>query len=186
MEVLLVILAGWAAYYTLWMLFARKVNLVKLTNPLPFREGLVWTVTWLLSVPLWFAAETVWKADWPYVFGFYAAFAFAIFVRLQLGTNWKPFAAQEANYTLITTGPYRYLRHPLYFAQFLMCIFTAMACQKLVPAILFVCLPAIANRLRAQSERDLLLKLFPEKYSAYRNGTFWGIVWQVRGLMPRS
>ena len=44
----------------------------------------------------------------------YAGFAFAIWARLTLGTNWSGTVTVKENHELIRTGPYRFVRHPIY------------------------------------------------------------------------
>jgi|SRR3989304_4898668 len=174
------ILFGWFIYYAIWIILARKVNLTKLTNPLPFREGFVWFISWLFVFILLILFKNVdWKTHYFYVIGFYISFCFALYTRYQLGENWKPFATEESDCRMITNGMYKYLRHPLYFWQFFMALFTAINFQKFVPALMFVIVPTVANRLRAQSERDVLLNKYPVEYPVYRRNTFWGIIFHV-------
>ena len=45
--------------------------------------------------------------------------AFAIWARFYLGRNWSPRPAVKENPELVTTGPYAYVRHPIYAGIFL-------------------------------------------------------------------
>lgn len=96
--------------------------------------------------------------------------AFNIWGRLHLGGNWANQIRIYKTHQLITSGPYRFVRHPLYaslvwmfygaalvYANFLVCVATTL-----------IFLPFMVYR--ARQEETLLAAVFPE-YGKYRQTT---------------
>ena len=56
------------------------------------------------------------------LFGFLIALCSAIgygWVHVALGNNWSPILEIRANHQLVTSGPFRLVRHPMYFSMWL-------------------------------------------------------------------
>lgn len=70
---------------------------------------------------------------------------------------------------LTTAGPYRLVRHPLYFAEILAAASVVLATPAITPLCAFVAFVVVQN-LRATFEERLLLDTFPE-YRDYRERT---------------
>ena len=91
--------------------------------------------------------------------------------RIELGPAWSflPEADQDAG--LVTTGPYRLVRHPIYLGFTLLTLGEALAFGSW-PAFLVV-LSAIAPTFawRARAEEILLSRIFGERYATYRRAT---------------
>jgi protein-S-isoprenylcysteine O-methyltransferase Ste14 len=91
-----------------------------------------------------------------------------------LGTNLTDTVVTRRDHTLVTTGPYRWVRHPFYCAFGL-----AVAANSLVAANWFLLVSgAVAFALlavRSTTEEANLLKRFGAEYEAYRarTGKFW-------------
>lgn len=91
--------------------------------------------------------------------------------RMVLGPAWSlvPKADQETD--LVTTGPYRLVRHPIYLGLVLLAAGEAIAFSSL-PAfaiVLFGIIPTFAWRARA--EETLLSRIFGERYEVYQQRT---------------
>lgn len=96
-----------------------------------------------------------------------AAFAFA--ARAAIGRNWATPATRRTDTELVTTGPYRLVRHPIYSGVLLMMIGTAVGT---VPLWWFAALIAGAYFVyAARREEQILVDRFPEAYPAYRART---------------
>jgi protein-S-isoprenylcysteine O-methyltransferase Ste14 len=91
--------------------------------------------------------------------------------RVELGAAWSfvPKADQETG--LVTTGPYRLVRHPIYLGLILLPMGAALAFSSW-PAFFIVLsgiIPTFAWRARA--EEKLLSRTFGERYEIYRQRT---------------
>jgi protein-S-isoprenylcysteine O-methyltransferase Ste14 len=91
--------------------------------------------------------------------------------RAELGPAWSFVPKADQGTGLVTTGPYRLVRHPIYLALTLLAMGMALAFGSW-PALLIVLsgiVPTFAWRARA--EEKLLGRTFGERYAAYRQQT---------------
>jgi len=93
---------------------------------------------------------------------------FAVNAVLTLGHQWSFAATLIDNHKLITHGPYRLVRHPIYFTFF--GLFIATACVITPPAALLIAtiLFIWGTVQRIYTEEGLLLEQFGEEYLEYR------------------
>jgi len=93
----------------------------------------------------------------------------AIWARAYLGRNWGLPMSQKESPALVTTGPYAYVRHPVY-TGFLLAMLGSAIGESLVwllPLLVF----GIYFSYSARREEKILLTQFPEQYSLYRKRT---------------
>jgi protein-S-isoprenylcysteine O-methyltransferase Ste14 len=98
-----------------------------------------------------------------------AGIAFAIWARVHLGRNWSSLPEVKEDHHLVTTGPYHFVRHPIYagvLAAVLGSILVGGAVWFVV--LLFV---SIAFTYRMRKEEQLLATEFPGEYPQYRKRT---------------
>lgn len=99
-----------------------------------------------------------------------AGVALAIFSRAFLGRNWSATVQLKQDHELITDGPYRYVRHPIYTGLLLLFAGNAVMIGQwrgvLAVAIVFV---SFWRKLKV--EEKWLAGHFGESYSAYRSRT---------------
>ena len=94
----------------------------------------------------------------------------AIWARIYLGRNWSEYATYKDNHALVTKGPYRFVRHPIYSSMILMLIGTTLYYGSWFVCIVLV-IAAIALILRIRQEEEIMIKLFGEKYTDYMKRT---------------
>ena len=95
--------------------------------------------------------------------------AFAIWARVNLGRNWSSHPAAKEHHQLVTTGPYAYVRHPIYSGILLAALGTAVTSSIFgVGMFIFI---TIAFAWRMNKEERIMLQLFPEQYPEYRKRT---------------
>ena len=94
---------------------------------------------------------------------------FAIWARLYIGRNWSPRPAVKEHHELVTTGPYAYVRHPIYTGILLATLGSALL-GTLFGIVMFIVL-AITFALRIGKEEQLMLELFPRHYPEYQKHT---------------
>lgn len=87
-----------------------------------------------------------------------------------LGSNWSPRIAIREHHTLVTSGPYRLVRHPIYTAYIIQVIGMCLAIANL--AVMLPC-AAIASLTwhRATAEEEILRQQFGEEYEQYSQKT---------------
>ena len=93
----------------------------------------------------------------------------AVWARLHLGRNWGMPMSQRVEPELVTSGPYRFVRHPIYSGLLLGLIGTALA-TNLLGLGLAVILGAYFYYSASVEERNLT-ETFPTAYPAYRTAT---------------
>jgi protein-S-isoprenylcysteine O-methyltransferase Ste14 len=94
---------------------------------------------------------------------------FAIWARVHLGRNWSPRPAVKEHHELITTGPYAYVRHPIYTGLILMAL--GMALTGSIWGIGVFIIASFTLILRIGKEEKIMLELFPNEYSEYQKRT---------------
>jgi protein-S-isoprenylcysteine O-methyltransferase Ste14 len=93
-----------------------------------------------------------------------------------LGKQWRYEAALSPDHNLITTGPYRRLRHPIYASMLGMLLATLLAWTWWPMMIASLAFFLAGTEIRVHAEERLLEGRFPAEYSAYRKRT--------RGYIP--
>jgi protein-S-isoprenylcysteine O-methyltransferase Ste14 len=101
-------------------------------------------------------------------FAVYVVFSWVqIWVYKSLGDNYSQDVVIFKKHSLITTGPYKYIRHPQYAAQILVDIAAAFATLSYVVLILAIIeIPFLIKR--GFFEDKLLKKYFGEKFDNYK------------------
>jgi protein-S-isoprenylcysteine O-methyltransferase Ste14 len=94
---------------------------------------------------------------------------FAVWARWYLGANWSSAVTVKESHTLIRTGPYRHVRHPIYSGLLLALCGTAIVIGE-VRAVLAVALAFLALLYKSRIEEARMRASFPE-YDAYRRET---------------
>ncbi len=98
-----------------------------------------------------------------------------IWARWTLGGNWSSEVAFKQGHELVKTGPYSFVRHPIYTGLLLMCLGTAIEVGQLHS---WLGLPLLCTGfwIKLRQEEALLVRHFPDDYPAYRK--------QVKALVP--
>jgi protein-S-isoprenylcysteine O-methyltransferase Ste14 len=98
-----------------------------------------------------------------------AGLGFTVWARRHLGRNWSASVVVKEGHALVRTGPYRYVRHPIYsgiLLAFLGMVVTIGEWRGLVALLL--ALVSFAVKSRAEERR--MRETFPE-YAEYARGT---------------
>jgi protein-S-isoprenylcysteine O-methyltransferase Ste14 len=105
--------------------------------------------------------------NWVGAFLTVVGVAFAIWARYRLGRTWGSNTKEDP--VLITSGPYAYVRHPLY-AGAMLGLFGSALTGSIVAVVMFI-ISIIFCLLRIHKEERVMLGLFPGKYPAYQART---------------
>ncbi len=100
---------------------------------------------------------------------FASGLGLAIWARVHLGSNWGMPMSERVEPELITSGPYRLIRHPIYTGLLLGVLGTALA-TNLLGLIVVVVLGGVFYYSASVEERNLAAA-FPTSYPAYRDST---------------
>ncbi|HTX42547.1 MAG TPA: isoprenylcysteine carboxylmethyltransferase family protein [Acidobacteriaceae bacterium] len=116
--------AVWLSWFAYWQISATRVKVTTRLEPLPSR--IVRTVLFLAAIAL----LLVDRIPIPWLYRHYlpvgnatffsgaavtvAGLLFSVWARVHLGANWSRSVTIKQNHELITTGPYRLVRHPIY------------------------------------------------------------------------
>jgi protein-S-isoprenylcysteine O-methyltransferase Ste14 len=104
-----------------------------------------------------------------------AGMLFACWARVFLGGNWSANVTLKQDHTLVRSGPYRIVRHPIYTGLLIALLGTAIALGEL-RCFLGVILAAISWKIKSVTEEAFMLQKFGEQYALYRL--------QVKALLP--
>jgi len=86
-----------------------------------------------------------------------------------LGKQWRYKAALNQDHELIQTGPYRYIRHPIYTSMLGMLLSTLAAWTWWPMAIVSLSAFLIGTEIRVRAEERLLAEHFGDAFTAYRS-----------------
>ena len=100
---------------------------------------------------------------------FASGIALAIWARVHLGRNWGMPTTQKVDPELVTSGPYRFVRHPIYSGLLTAVLGTALA-TNLIGLIIVGVLGAYFYYSASVEEKNLTAT-FPTAYPAYRTST---------------
>ncbi|HEY3811579.1 MAG TPA: isoprenylcysteine carboxylmethyltransferase family protein [Caulobacteraceae bacterium] len=161
---------------------ARPATLDQLVHWLPTLVGLLLLAfgsLWTNFTPLWNLPDI---ANWTLTGACAAGLLFTWWARISLGSLWSGSVGRKEGHTVIQSGPYRFVRHPIYtgliLAAFAQAIQVGQA-ANLLGAVLMTFGLWLKARLE---ERFLSLELGPEAYADYRRRTPMLVpFWPVRG-----
>jgi len=181
----LAIRAAWIAIGLVWAVTAIAAKRIVRAEPAGSRTGHVLTMALALALvfsPAVRFGPLAWRAVPDSAaaeeIGFaltVAGIAFAIHARLYLGGNWSSIAAIKQGHTLVRTGPYAVVRHPIYAGLLLGLAGTAIAYGE-IGCFLGAILAFAAWLAKARTEESLLAGQFGDTYRQYRR--------QVKTLIP--
>jgi protein-S-isoprenylcysteine O-methyltransferase Ste14 len=100
---------------------------------------------------------------------FAGGIALAIWSRVELGRNWGMPMTQKAEPELVTSGPYRYVRHPIYSGLLAGLLGTALV-TNLFGLVIVAILGGYFYYCASVEEKNLTAT-FPTTYPAYRTST---------------
>ena len=98
-----------------------------------------------------------------------AGLGFTVWARRHLGRNWSASVVVKEDHALVRTGPYRYLRHPIYTGILLAFLGMVVAIGE-VRGLVALAFAAIAFVVKSRAEEARMRATFPE-YNAYAQQT---------------
>jgi protein-S-isoprenylcysteine O-methyltransferase Ste14 len=105
----------------------------------------------------------------PYVAGaalIYAGLAFTVWARVHLGGNWSGSVTVKEDHELVRSGPYAYVRHPIYTGLIAAVLGSALASGTLRAALGFALITVSLMR-KLRTEEAFMRATFPQDYPRY-------------------
>jgi protein-S-isoprenylcysteine O-methyltransferase Ste14 len=99
-----------------------------------------------------------------------AGMLFAYWARVRLGRNWSGQIIVKNGHTLITSGPYRWVRHPIYSGMTTALVGTALAIGAPY-GFIALALIVYGFLVRVRLEEVLMRDIFPGEYDRYSRHT---------------
>jgi protein-S-isoprenylcysteine O-methyltransferase Ste14 len=175
----------WLAWLIYWLASAKNVKRTArrestvsgLSHKLPLMAA-VFLFAWpergqhRLFEPFWQRTEFTF---WLGVALLLAGFGITIWARRILGRNWSGTVTIKENHELIQSGPYGFVRHPIYTGLLLAFFGSAVSLGEWRGLLAFV-LVLIAFRIKLGIEERWMTELFGPAYAEYRK--------RVRMLVP--
>jgi len=169
----LVFASGWLAFWIYWLVAAFSMKRGRLAWSREVRIRALIVVLAILLIRLGAFRNNGLNSDpWRCGLGlvlFAFGLGFAIWARVHIGRNWGTPMSKKDDPELVTSGPYRWVRHPIYFGVLLAGVGTAVALSW--AWLIVVALAAVYFVYSALVEERNLTEQFPDTYPAYRRST---------------
>ena len=171
---------AWATFTIVWLVAAFWRKRVQKRQPVAERlihvvwmtaaaVLLIWDQTWYMGLNARFLPTRLWIEElgaWVTV----AGAAFAIWARLHLGRNWSGTVTIKEDHSLIRTGPYKYIRHPIYTGLLLGLAGSALAIGE-YRAILGFTMFLVGLVRKAKREESFLAEEFGPAFEEHKKKT---------------
>ena len=169
----LVLAIGWAAFWIYWLVaaFSMKRGHVSWSREIRIRAVVVVCALLLIRVGAFQHAglnSAPWRAGLG-LFLFALGLCFAIWARVHIGRNWGTPMSKKDEPELVTSGPYRLVRHPIYSGILVAGAGTAVALSWMW--LVATALAGIYFVYSAIVEERYLTEQFPDTYPAYKRST---------------
>jgi len=167
----------WLVFGVYWLLSARHSS-KSITHEVPwwrFGRLLILAATFMLLFATWLpVGPLAWRfapqSSTLTCLGLAITFAglvLCVSARLHLGTNWSDKVVLKSDHQLIRTGPYKFLRHPIYSGVLLAIVGTALAIGQW-RGVAALAVMSINYVIKARREERILTTQFGDAYRDYQ------------------
>jgi protein-S-isoprenylcysteine O-methyltransferase Ste14 len=171
--------ALWIAWLLYWWATAYAVKKTRWREPsgqafayrVPFIVAVILLLGGVRGVP-WLNARWIAPSDmisWIAILSVLLGLAFAIRARQYLGPNWSADVTVKVDHALVRTGPYRFVRHPIYSGLILAIAGSALEVGEW-RAVIAIVLAIISLKYKSLLEEQKMRETFVE-YDEYRRTT---------------
>jgi protein-S-isoprenylcysteine O-methyltransferase Ste14 len=164
---------GWLVFWTYWLVAAFSMKKGRTAWSPELRIRAVIFVLAILLIRLGAFQNNRLNSDpWRAGIGlvlFAAGLGFAVWARIHIGRNWGTPMSQKDDPELVTSGPYRLVRHPIYSGILVAGVGTAVALSW--AWLIAVALAGVYFVYSATIEERNLTEQFPDGYPAYSRST---------------
>jgi protein-S-isoprenylcysteine O-methyltransferase Ste14 len=173
----------WIAWGLFWLVAARGVKRVARQESFASRAahlgplGIAGVLLAAPSVPGWLGERWASATGNVYMVGVAlvaAGLVFTVWARITLGGNWSATVTLKHDHEIVRSGPYRWIRHPIYTGLLLAFLGSAIALGEW-RGLLALCIAAAAFWRKSRVEERWLEELFGAEYADYRQST-WALI----------
>jgi len=129
------------------------------------------------SWPPWLSVRLVpggWVRYWIGVALVLSGLCMTVWARRVLGTNWSGRISITAGQQLVITGPYRWIRHPIYAGGLIAVLGSATASGQ-VSGFLAFAIASLALGHKIRIEERWMMREFGDRYQNYRRSS-WRLI----------
>src|SRR2546421_2281066 len=174
LDLLRLCIAAWMLWAIYWIIAAFTVNRTKSSEGLLLRLGHI--------LPLLIGFILIFHGGHPWIFGhilqsrifqFSGAaitvlgLLFSLWSRIHLGRYWSGIITLKEGHKLIRTGPYRFVRHPLY-SGFLAAVFGTSLVAGTGDALIGFAIIFVAYLVKMSREETVLTNEFGDDYRTFK------------------
>jgi protein-S-isoprenylcysteine O-methyltransferase Ste14 len=170
----------WFVFCAYWLITWLRVRRTKTTEKRSSRLGTIvplFVAFFLLFDPRTSIGPLAWRFIPPDVRVAWAGIALtmigaaiAIWARYCIGEFWSALVALKKDHRIICSGPYAFVRHPIYTGMLTAAIGTGLVVGEW-RAIVAVVMLLVTHSRKALREESLLMTEFGDEYAAYRRST---------------
>lgn len=123
--------------------------------------------------PRWLAMAMFPRSRWTDIAGLVTTalgLGLAICARAYLGRNWSSVAMVKVDHELVRSGPYKFVRHPIYSGIILAMVGTALALAQW-RGVLAIIVVYLGFKIKSLIEERLMVATFGTQYEQYRQST---------------
>lgn len=165
-----IVLAGWliwtAPFLSLWRKKSKSAKVDRRARWGIVLQAIAFALLW--QAKFWEMSPPAWRIALSIAF-FLLASLLSWTATRALGRQWRIDAGLNADHKLVTSGPYRFVRHPIYASM--LCLMLGMGFMVTpLPLLAVALLLAIAGtEIRVRIEDALLSSRFGAKFDEYRH-----------------
>jgi protein-S-isoprenylcysteine O-methyltransferase Ste14 len=137
-----------------------------------------WLAWATVTLPIWLR--------WSGVALAVIALLFFIWIHRSLGSNFSAFLQMKDKQTLVSFGPYRWIRHPMYTAFFILHIAAFLLTSNWFIGVTWTFGLTTIIALRIQREESMLIERFGDHYRSYMENTSRFIPPVRFNILPRK
>lgn len=169
----------WVGFYILWLVWATRIKKAeRRESSLSYFLHRVLVATGFLLIFLdvpwkWLHRRMLPNSEWLPVLGIataVAGFALAIWARVHIGRNWSSSVVAKVQHELIRSGPYRWVRHPIYSGLMLALLGTVLV-QDQLRGLIALLLVYVGWKIKSRLEERMMVSTFGDQYIAYADST---------------
>jgi protein-S-isoprenylcysteine O-methyltransferase Ste14 len=165
------IVVGWVLFWIYWLISAVGAKEGSRTTRARLPRMLIVVLVVVLS-RIFRAGELAVHSPILQAVGtilFVCGLGLAVWARIRLGRNWGMPMTQKDDPELVTSGPYQFVRHPIYSGILLALLGTSLATE--VYLLIAAGVMGAYFIYSASVEEKLMTSLFPNTYPSYRAKT---------------